>query len=165
MASIIGEGLGAARLDTVEIAVYYGCRGRRASYLTEFVPVLRFNVGLAKNAPQRADGNIVFLWHDRGVDHRARSPNELYVTPSLARLHEACSLQPAFDLAKGLWLKPPQPRPQSCVPSVAAWLGAARSEVRAPPSGSREPLLPSLPGSQCPFQGTVRRTNCPRATS
>jgi hypothetical protein len=36
------------------------------------------------------------------------------VTALLAGLKESCPLKPSLDLAKGLGLKPPQPRPRWC---------------------------------------------------
>lgn len=36
-------------------------------------------MGLAKNAVQHADRNLVFPWHDGSIDALAGAPNELYV--------------------------------------------------------------------------------------
>src|SRR6185436_17239955 len=104
-----------------------GCDSRQT------IPIFLQDVGLIENAPQRAHRDLGLSRHNRRIDSIIDPANEFDVATLLAGFDEACRLETSFHLAEGLRLKPPQPLPQSCEPSVDALLAAAQSIAPAPP--------------------------------
>ena len=70
-------------------------------------------MGLIQYAPQSADRDLAFLWHDHSINHIAQSANKLDVASFLTGFHKPNSFKTTLDFAKGQRPKPPQPQPQS----------------------------------------------------
>src|SRR5271166_1785854 len=78
-----------------------GTRTEIGTGLGQRFPIFGIDVGLAQDASQGTDRNLVFSWNDSRVHGRCGASHKLDVAALLGGFNKSCSLSPPLDFAEG----------------------------------------------------------------
>lgn len=80
--------------------------------LRQLLPFVEIDMSLIQDTSEGANGNLAFSRHYGRIHCVAGTSDEFDVTTLLTGFGKTRCFEPAFNLAEGLRLKPPQPQPQ-----------------------------------------------------